>query len=83
MRRPWRTTAGGWHTETHDPHAHQHHEGSDLLLVKVFYEAVVQHVTYVTDFCGVGNRIVYFNFFKLKIRNGLVYTIHGKRPPVT
>ena len=29
MRRPWRTTAGGWHTETHDPHAHHHHESSD------------------------------------------------------
>ena len=31
MRRPWRTTAGGRHTETHDPHAHHHHEGSDRL----------------------------------------------------
>ena len=57
MRRPWRIT-GGWHTETHDPHAHHHHESSNRLFSAFFYEAVVQHVTYVTDFCRVG-RVVY------------------------
>ena len=36
MRRPWRTTAGGWYTETHDPHAHHHHESSDRLFFRVF-----------------------------------------------
>ena len=56
MRRPWRTTAGGWHTETHDPHAHHHHESSDCLSSGLLYEAVV--VTYVIDFCRVG-RVVY------------------------
>ena len=58
MRRPRRTTGGGWHTETHDPHAHDHHESSDRLFSVFFYEAAVQHVTYVTDFCRV-NRVVY------------------------
>ena len=57
MRRPSRTTAGGWHTETHDPHAH-HHESNDRLFSFLFYEEVVQHVPYVTDFCRVG-RVVY------------------------
>ena len=60
MRRPWRTTAGGWHTETHDPHAHHHHESSDRLFFRVFFhEAVVQHVTYVTDFCRGCRKVVY------------------------
>ena len=61
MRRPWRTTAGGWHKETYDRHAHHHHhESSDRLFFKgYFYEAVVQHVTYVTDFCRVCRRVVY------------------------
>ena len=44
--------------ETHGPHAHQDHESSDRLFSRVFYEAVVQHVTFVTDFCRVG-RVVY------------------------
>ena len=35
MRRPRRTTVGGWHTETHDPHAHHHHEGSDRFFFRV------------------------------------------------
>ena len=54
MRRPWRTTAGGWHTETHDPHAHHHHDSSDRLFSGFSYEAIVQHVTdVVTGFCRV------------------------------
>ena len=44
--------------ETHDPHADHHHESSDRLFSGFFYEAVVKHVTYVTDFCRVG-RVVY------------------------
>ena len=48
-------TAGGWNTEHHDPHAHHHHESSDRRFSVVLYEAVVQHVTYVTDFCRVGS----------------------------
>ena len=43
----------GWLTETHDRHSHHHHEGSDRLFSGFFYDAVVQHVTYVTDFCRV------------------------------
>ena len=59
MRRPWRTTAGGWQTETHDPHAHHHHESSDRVFSGFFYEEVAQHVTYVTDICRVRRRVVY------------------------
>ena len=61
MRRPWRTTAGGWHTETHDPHARHHHESRDRLFFSFFLRGstVVQHVTYVTDFCRVCSRAVY------------------------
>ena len=58
MRRPWITTAGGWHKETHDPHVHHHNESSDRRFSGFFYEAVVQHVTHVTDFCIIG-RVVY------------------------
>ena len=36
MRRPWKTTAGGWHTEIHDPHAHHHHESSHRLFFRIF-----------------------------------------------
>ena len=36
MRRPWRTTAGEWHTETHESHAHHHHEGGDRLFFYIF-----------------------------------------------
>ena len=57
MRRPWRTTAGGWHTETNDPHAHHHHESSDRLFFSIFYEAVA-HDTHVIDFCRIG-RVAY------------------------
>ena len=54
------STAGGWHTETHDPHAHHHHESSDRLFFSAcFNEAVAQHVTYVTDFGRVGRRVAY------------------------
>ena len=67
MRRPRRTTAGGWHTETHDPHAHHHHESSDRFFFSgLFYEAVVvQHVTHVTDFVEFVEEL---------------YTLHGARP---
>ena len=65
MRRPCRTTAVRWHTETHDPHAQHHHESSDRLFRGVYYEAVIQHVTYVPDFC----RLVE------------LYTLHGERLP--
>ena len=37
MRRSRRATAGGWHTETHDPHAHHHHESSDRLFFRVIF----------------------------------------------
>ena len=57
MRRPWRTTTGGWQTEAHDSHAHHHHESSDRLLQDFFFEAVVQHVTCVTDFGRVGRDV--------------------------
>ena len=65
MRRPWRTAAGGWRTETRDPHAHHHHESSDRLFSGFFYDAVVQHVTYVTDFVELVE----------------LYTLHGERHP--
>ena len=42
--------------ETHDPHTH-HHGSSDRLFSGFFYEAVIQHVTYVTDFCYVGRDV--------------------------
>ena len=31
MRRLWRTTTGGWQTESHDPHPHRHRESNDRL----------------------------------------------------
>ena len=65
MSRPWRTAAGEWHTETHDPHAHHHHKSSDRLFSGSVYEAVVKHVTYVTDFCSVVE----------------LYTLYGERSP--
>ena len=41
-------------------HTHHHHESSDRLFLKVFfYEAVVQPVTYVSDFCRVCRTVVY------------------------
>ena len=43
------------HGDPRPPHAHHHHESSDRLFSVLFYEAVAQHVTYVTDF----GRVVY------------------------
>ena len=45
MRRPWRTTTGGWHTETHHTHAHHHHESSDrrVFVFFVFASEAVVH----------------------------------------
>ena len=52
MRLPLRTTGVGWHTKTHAPHPHRHHDISDRLFFMVYYEAVVQH-TYVIVFLRV------------------------------
>ena len=65
MRRPLRTTAGGWHTETHDRHAHHHHESSDRLLQSYFYEAVVNILLTSLTFVAFVEEL---------------YTLHGERP---
>ena len=47
MRRPRRTAAGGWYTETRDPHVH-HHESSYCLIflegggTSLFFVVVVE-----------------------------------------
>ena len=65
MRRPWRTTAGGWHTETHDPHAYYHHESSDRLFSGFFYEA--EYNTLLTS-------LIFVELVEL-------YILLGERPP--
>ena len=57
MRRPWRTTKEGRRptTRTHTIIA----RAAIVFFSVFFYEAVVQHVTYVTDFCRGCTRVVY------------------------